>query len=128
MRNLPKARVARLAGCHKKQKAGYCQDASPKLTHSDALNNKTLAVNDIRSETSNRTLSVNSIKSKALEYWQDELATKEEATRVIYLKNFKEFLQYSEKIADRQIEQRRENLTDKDLRIQRTKAIKGDKR
>ena len=29
MMNLPKAWVARLAECHKKQKAGYNQDASP---------------------------------------------------------------------------------------------------
>jgi len=73
-------------------------------------------------------ISATTAESPALKYWKDELATKEEATRVIYLKNFKEFLQYSGKTADQQIEQRRENLTDKDLRIQRTKAIKGDKR
>jgi hypothetical protein len=29
MRNLPEARVARLAECHKKQKAGYNQHTSP---------------------------------------------------------------------------------------------------
>jgi len=29
MKNLPEARVARLAECHKKQKAGYGQHASP---------------------------------------------------------------------------------------------------
>jgi hypothetical protein len=31
MKNLPEARVARLAECHKKQKAGYGHHASPTL-------------------------------------------------------------------------------------------------
>ena len=33
MRNLPKARVARLAECHRQQKAGYNQHTSPKVKH-----------------------------------------------------------------------------------------------
>ncbi len=40
MRNLPEARVARLAECHKKQKAGYGQHASPQGEPASSQNGK----------------------------------------------------------------------------------------
>jgi hypothetical protein len=40
MKNLPEARVARLAECHKKQKAGYDQHASPFNQHTSLQNGK----------------------------------------------------------------------------------------
>jgi hypothetical protein len=39
MRNLPKARVARLVECHKKQKAGYNQRTSPNLRNTTPIIN-----------------------------------------------------------------------------------------
>ena len=43
---------------------------------------------------------VNNITSPALEYWKDELATKNEATRDIYLRNFAKFEAFTGKTAD----------------------------
>lgn len=54
-----------------------------------------------------------------MKYWQGELATKGEATKEIYLKRFNGFLKYTGKTADQLLLQRRENLANKDLRIQR---------
>jgi hypothetical protein len=39
VKNLPEARVARLAECHKKQKAGYNQHASPSSLNTTSIPN-----------------------------------------------------------------------------------------
>ena len=98
MRTLPEARVARLAECHSQQKAGYSQDASPLNNIISAVNNKT---------------------SSTLQYWYDELATKDNATRNIYLKNFEKFTTFINKDADELLKQRQEDQASKDRKIQR---------
>jgi integrase len=101
MRSLPKARVARLAECHKKQKAGYDQDASP--------NNATL-------HKSSATLH---ITSPALEYWENELASKDPATIDLYLRSFNKFLQYTGRTPDELITQRQQDVINPNRKIQR---------
>lgn len=54
-----------------------------------------------------------------MKYWNEELGTKGEATREIYLRRFNEFLEYTGKTPDELIQQRQENLASKDLKIQR---------
>ena len=44
---------------------------------------------------------VDNIRSPALKYWQDEIATKGEATKEIYARNFTEFLKFVNMNADR---------------------------
>jgi hypothetical protein len=51
MKNLPEARVARLAECHKKQKAGYGQHTSPILPHTAPILNVLIQMkNDNKSD------------------------------------------------------------------------------
>lgn len=59
------------------------------------------------------------VASAALKYWQDELATKEETTRVIYEKKFADFLQFINKNPDELIVQRQQDLLNPDIKIQR---------
>ena len=110
--NLQEARVARLAECHRQQKAGYCQDAMPKTTLLDVTDNKS-------SLKSNKKTVIYNISSPALKYWHDELTSKEESTRDLYEENFAEFLQFANKNADELIIQRQQDLLSKDLKIQR---------
>ena len=95
---LPEARVARLVECHKKQKAGYYHDASPQ---------------------NNIIFATNNITSPALKYWQDELASKGDATKQIYLKNFVKFTDFTGKTPDELLAQRQENQTSRDPKTQR---------
>jgi integrase len=57
--------------------------------------------------------------SPALQYWQNELATKGEATKQKYQENFKEFLAFIEKGPDELIVQRQQDLLNPDRKIQR---------
>lgn len=61
---------------------------------------------------------VNNITSPALKYWKDELATKTEATRDIYLRNFAKFEAFTGKTADELLTQRLNNQISKDPKIQ----------
>jgi integrase len=59
------------------------------------------------------------ISSPALEYWENELASKDGATKDIYLTNFNKFLEFTGKTADELLKQRQENQTNPDRKIQR---------
>ena len=112
MTSLPEARVARLAECHKEQKAGYDHHASHLTSSPDATENKRFA-------TQNKTTSTNTSSYATLNYWLDELATKSDGTRQIYLKNFKAFLSFTQKTADELLAQRQQDQTSTDPKIQR---------
>jgi integrase len=67
----------------------------------------------------NKTSAIDSLTSPALKYWQDELATKSDGTRNIYLKDFMAFLAFAEKTADELLTQRQQDQTSKDPKTQR---------
>ena len=55
----------------------------------------------------------------AIEYWLDELATKEKGTRVNYLRYFKDFLKFVNMTADEVLAQRIRDTASQDRKIQR---------
>jgi integrase len=57
--------------------------------------------------------------SEAIEYWQQELATKNSCTKDIYLKVFNKFLMFIGRTADELLRQRQKDQTNLDLKIQR---------
>jgi uncharacterized protein YeaO (DUF488 family) len=59
------------------------------------------------------------IRSPAIRYWQDELATKSDTTREIYLRDFLKFAEFTSKTADELIKQRQEDQISKDPKTQR---------
>jgi integrase len=54
-----------------------------------------------------------------LNYWLNELVTKSDGTRQIYLRNFEMFLNFTQKTADELLAQRQEDQTSTDPKIQR---------
>jgi site-specific recombinase XerD len=60
-----------------------------------------------------------SYNSPAVEYWQNELATLAEGTRVNYLRYFKAFCKFADMTADEILTQRTQDQTSKDPKIQR---------
>jgi hypothetical protein len=64
-------------------KTGYGQHASPKSKTSVSVHNKRSVTNDKRSSVSDKRLSVNNQPSPVLEYWQSELATRDNTTKEI---------------------------------------------
>ena len=96
--NYRRARVARLAECHNKQKAGYSQDATPTLNIISATLSKT---------------------SPAIEYWQSELATRASTTKELYLKQFYKFIEYANKTPDELLKQRTVDQINTDPKTQR---------
>jgi integrase len=111
-RALPEVRVARLAECHIEQKAGYDHHASHLTSTPDATKNKRFA-------TQNKTTPENTSSDATLNYWLDELATKSDGTRQIYLKNFIVFLTFTEKTADELLVQRQQDQMNTDPKTQR---------
>jgi integrase len=86
-------------------KGGLWLTRQPKNNTPDGTKNKRYA-------TKNKT-------SHALDYWQTELATKNPATRELYLKVFNKFLTFLGTTADQLLKQRQKDQTNKDLKIQR---------
>ncbi|HEX9260898.1 MAG TPA: tyrosine-type recombinase/integrase [Candidatus Bathyarchaeia archaeon] len=57
--------------------------------------------------------------SPALEYWKNELASKDPATKKLYLHSFDKFLQFTNKTPDELLTQRQQDQTNPDRKIQR---------
>jgi site-specific recombinase XerD len=62
---------------------------------------------------------VNDIRSPALKYWQNEIATKGEATKEIYARNFTKFLKFVNMNPDQLLAQRQDDLLSRDIKTQR---------
>jgi integrase len=62
---------------------------------------------------------VDNIRSPALKYWQDEIATKGEATKEIYARNFAEFLKFVNMNPDQLLTQRQDDILNRDIKTQR---------
>jgi len=62
---------------------------------------------------------INNIRSPALKYWQDEIATKGEATKEIYARNFAEFLKFVNMNPDQLLAQRQDDILNRDIKTQR---------
>ncbi len=57
--------------------------------------------------------------SPALKYWQNELATRDEATKNLYLRSFEKFLEFSGKSPDELIQERQIDQMNPDLKVKR---------
>jgi len=102
-----------------KTKGGLRPTRQPKINPLDVINNKSSVINNKTTTTNSQNSVVNNITSPAIEYWLNELATKSETTKELYLKNFKKFLEFTNKTADELLEQRQENQTSTNPKIQR---------
>ena len=67
----------------------------------------------------NKRFAVLNITSEALNYWQNELGNRSDSTKDLYLRHFEKFLNYQGKTADELIQERAEDQTNKDVKIQR---------
>ncbi len=79
MRYLPKARVARLAECHNNKRRVTSNTPAPQVTKPELQVTK---------------------PSSAIEYWLNELATRDKATKELYQRQFRQFLDFTGKQKD----------------------------
>jgi site-specific recombinase XerD len=89
-----------------KTKGGLWLTCQPKI-------NQNAVVTNISSVTTNIT------NSAAIEYWKNELASRDPATLNLYLRSFDKFLQFTGKTANELLTQRQKNQTNTDRKTQR---------